>query len=317
MVNAQAPSSIDGIDISISPDNPVPKSAVEVKVESYITDLNSASVLWIVDGKNFSKGTGIKSIQVPAPEIGKTKTVNAVIQTSEGREVRKTIVIKSGDIDLIWENRGYVPTFFKGKAGFAYQNTLRITAIPHLSSGGATEISPSDLVYKWKVGEKVYLDQSGFGRQFIDLESGDIPKQLDITVTVSSRDGRQQTIGQISLEPNAPSIIFYEIDPLYGIFFNKEIKSTMNLKNSETTVLASLFGFNKNDKLTYTWSINNVEQPELTKNQSITLRTKGDVEGSSDIDLEIRNTDSFLQSARSAFTALFKKKAVEETNTTF
>ena len=316
IVKAQAPTSIDGIDISMSPENPSPRDLITVSITSYLTDLNSASVVWTVDGKLFSKGTGLKSIQIPAPSLGKTKLVSVGIQTVEGRSVQKSLVVRSGDVDMIWENNGYLPPLFKGKVGLVYQNTARIIAIPHLSSGGATEINPSQLVYKWKVGEKVLLEQSGYGKQYIDFNSGDVPKPLEVVVAINSKDGALQTEGRLTIEPQPPTVNFYEIDPLYGVFFNREVGGRVDMKNSETTILAVPYGFNKNNVLDYVWSINNLEQPDLSKNQSITLRTKGETDGNSSIDLDLRNSSSILQGARASFAAFFKKKVTEGDNQT-
>jgi hypothetical protein len=74
-------------------------------------------------------------------------------------------------------------------------------------------------------------------------------------------------------------------------------------------VLAIPFGFNlANRDISYVWSINNIEQPTLIKNRSITIRTKGDSDGSSNVDLDIRNQDDILQGATEGFTVYFNKR---------
>lgn len=319
-VSAQAPASIDGVNIKTNTDSPRPGQRIEVSVESFNYELNASSIIWVVDGKTFAQGVGLTKINILGPKIGIPSNVSAIIKIPEGREITKSIILKSGSIDIIWESYGYVPPFFKGKSAFIYQNKLKLIAIPHLSKDGVEEIDPKTLVYSWKRGGKYIEGGQGYGKQSVEIPPDDLPRVLDISVEVSDREQTQNTVGYINLTPDEPSIIFYEIDPLYGVFFNKSLNNKASLENDEMRVLASPFGFNINDNpLTYTWSINDIEQAELVKNQSIVLRTKGDTEGSSNINLEIRNLREILQGARSEITIFFKKKdrAIDGNNSVF
>lgn len=317
--HAQIPGSIDGVEIGISPLYPSSGQNVSVEIESYNTNLNAASVVWVVDGKNAAQGTGITSIQVTAPAIGKTMNVTVRILTAEGKEVTKSVTIKPGDVDIIWESTGYVPPLYRGKSLFAYQNLVKVTAIPHLGTTGGKEIDPKTLVYKWTVNDKVVQNQSGYGRQTLSIEE-DLPKSLEIEVIASSRDGSTQGSASINLEPGNPSILLYEEDLLYGIFYNKALESRFGISKDEVSLLAVPYFFSSigaNSPLTYTWSINDLEQPDISKNQSITLRTKEDAEGSSLLSLDIRNTDQILQGAKKAVTLFFNKKPIQQEQVTF
>ncbi len=316
--HAQVPNSIDGVLMNVFPLNPAVGQSVTVSVESYVTDLNAAAIVWLVDGKNYSQGTGLKSINIIAPALGKTSVVVVAIRTVEGREVKKTVTIKSGDVDLVWESQGYVPPFYRGKSLFGYQNTIKINAIPHLAGSNGVELDPRTLVYKWKKGDQVIQDQSGYGKQTLTLKE-DLPRPIDIEVEVGTQNGSQKGTAQISLQPVEPSISFYEEDSLYGVLYNKSLSNNVRLNNQEISIVAIPYNFTsyeRNSPLTYAWSVNNLEQPDLSTNQSIVLRTKGDTEGSSDVSLEMRNTDDILQGARNAITVFFTKKA-DNSNVTF
>lgn len=305
-VRAQVPSSIDGMEISVSPANPAPGQHVSIKVESYVTDLNAAAIVWIVDGKNYAKGTGMQTLEVSAPQIGKSLTIVAVIMTTEGKEVKKSVTIKSGGVELVWESGGYVPPFYKGKATFAYENPIRITAMPHLAGANGSELDPRSLVYKWKKNSKVVQDQSGYGKQTLSIQE-DIPTPFDIEVEVGTSNGSEKGEASINLEPGDPSISFYEEDPLYGVLYNKAILNKISLTNPELSIRAVPYTFNTKG-LKYLWSINNLEKPDLSTNQSVTLRPKGDATGNSDLSLEIRNMNDILQGAKNAIGVSFSKK---------
>ncbi len=306
---AQVQTPIDGVTIDTSNENPKPGQNVDIFIESYLFDLNSSSIVWTVNGKVSDKGIGIKKISVPAPKIGTQIDVSVDIKGSDGREVKKAISIRSGYVDLVWESDGYVPPFYKGKAPFSYQNNVRITAIPHLAKNSGTEVDPRTLVYTWKLGGKYIDNGQGYGKQSVVIEYGDIPKTLEITVDVINREQTLHTVGSMNLTPSEPSLLFYEEDSLYGIYYNKVLPDKFNLKNVEAKILAIPYGFNlNNQEIDYTWSINNIEQSDLIKNRSIIIRTKGDTSGSSNLFLDIRNQDRILQGARGNFTINFKKR---------
>ncbi len=307
---AQIQSQIDGITISSTPDAPAQGEKVTISVESYTTDLDSASIVWLINGKSVGNGVGMKDFITVAPKTGTALTVLAIIKDSGGKEIRKTIVIRSGSVEIVWESKGYAPSFFKGKIPFSYQNMIHFVAIPHLSTNGSTEVNPKDLVYKWKLGGKYIDGGSGQGKQSIDIKADEIPKTLEVSVEVYTRDQKESASNSINISPTTPSIVLYEMNPLYGILTNKALVDNVTLEKSEIGIFAAPFGFNTNSKvdtLDYVWSINDVEQPSLLKNQNIILKTTGNVNGSSNINLNVRNSLEVIQGADSSLIINFRK----------
>ena len=171
--------------------------------------------------------------------------------------------------------------------------------------------------YKWKKGGKDIEGGTGYGIQSIDIKGDEIPKPLDISVEVYTKDQTESAISFLKIEPIEADVSLYEISPLYGILFNKSLNDRVTLNNSEITILAAPYGFNYNpnsNKLSYLWSINNNEQTDLIKNQSITLRSKGDMDGNSNISVEVRNENDILERAFSSINVSFKKKIDNEIN---
>lgn len=313
---AQYQAPIDGVTISNSPDKPGPGETVKVEVESYLIDLNSSTIIWLVDGKELTRGVGIKKIEIKAPVAGKKRNVVSIIRANNGKEVQKSITIKSGSVEIIWEtSRSYKPPFYEGKNHFVYENWIRLIAMPHLSIDGIKEIDPKTLVYRWKMGGKDIENGTGYGIQSLEIKASEIPKPLEISVNVYTRDQTESAEAFLRLEPSEPTLSFYEVSPLYGVLFNKALSNNHTLRNSELNILVAPFGFNfnpKNNKLSYLWSINNVDQPELLKNQSIILRPKGNIEGSSNINIDVRHENDILERAESSIMINFQKNQDEE-----
>jgi hypothetical protein len=312
---AQIPTGLESFEIKTSSQNPKPNEQVTLTLESFSVDLSSASIVWIVSGKTYAQGVGVRKITVQAGKTGVSVPVKAVVSTPQGREFEKSITLRSSSVDMILESRGYTPPFFDGKTPLTYQNSVRVIAVPHISRDGLAEIDPKTLVYSWKRDGKYITDSQGYGKQSVDIQLDTIPKPLNVEVEVYNREQTLNSKGSISIEPSAPSVLFYEESSLYGILFNKVLTGRVQLKNEEMRVRAVPYGFNidpDNDSNTYTWSINNVEQPDLLKNQSITIRPKDGAEGSSNISLDIRNTVSILQGARDQFTLYFTKRETSQ-----
>lgn len=308
------PSSIDGVTIAADVTSPAPGQNVEIKVESFNTDLNRASISWIQNGKTVLSGTGKTKLIVAAPTPGKETKVSATITTVEGRVVNKVISIVSGDIELVIEPETYTPAFFKGKPPYIYNQNLKIIAVPHLVTKNGIAADPSKLIYKWKRDYKVLGEQSGYGKQTLLYKSGVVPRPVSISVEVSSVDDGVFGEKTINLDANEGSLLFYEEDPLYGVMYNTAIGERFNLRQQEVRFIAIPFGFNRErgDKITYTWSVNNMENQALGSTNGLTLRAKDGAEGSSIIGLTVTNPTDILQGAKSSFTAYFSQKAVEE-----
>lgn len=306
-VFAQYQAPLDGVTIDADNYNPVPGQSVDITLESYSFDLNSSSIVWQVGGKVQSKGVGMKTISVKAPSIGSKVNVTATIMSPDGKEVIKTYTIKSGSVDIVWESNGYRPPFFQGKLPFVYQNSIKLVAIPHFSKSGTKEVDPKTLVYSWKLGGKFIEGGQGYGKQSVTIDSGSIPRPLEISVQVSKSDQSDSAAGSMVLNPTDPELDFYENDSLYGVMFNKSITDSLSMKNTEVNIVVSPTGFNLNNKSIFNWSVNNIEQPSLIQNRSITVRSKGDVNGTSLIRLGVLDERNILQRAEGGFNIYFKK----------
>ncbi len=296
------PSNSGGLTISSSVANPRPGQSVTLTASSYTIDLGAASISWTAGGKILGKGTGLSKISVQAPDAGKKLTVNVTAVSPGGISIASSITLASGAVDMIVEPAGYVHPFFRGKTPVAYQNKVKIIAIPHLSNSSGVEYDPANLVYKWEQGSSVLQDQSGYGRQSVVIAGSMVPRPYLVTVTVTTRDGASVGSGSVSVAQESPTVTLYRNDLLYGPLFNYALGSQLYLGTKrEAGVLAVPYGFNvpatRGGNLAYSWLINGAQHPELSANRSITARAPDDKPGSSNIRLTISNTEDILQEA--------------------
>lgn len=312
-VSAQGvPVAGDDINLSTSSDSPYPGDIVTITARSFTMSINSASITWTVDGKVTEKGTGLTTLDIIAPPLGKTSIVKLTAIGIDKKTYTASIAITSGSVDMILENDGYTHSLFLGKTPTVYQNTVKIIAMPHVADSKGVEYDPKSLVYKWKKNSRVVEDQSGFGKQTFTAVGDIVPRAFTITVEVSTRDGKAKASGTINISYISPSLSFYIDDPLYGPLFNSAIKDYLYIgKEKETSVLALPFGFNKPHSgignLSLNWFVNGVSQTDLNSNESITLRAP-ETEGNSTIELNIKNKKEILQGASAGFGVKFNSK---------
>lgn len=310
---AQGVPSSGGLDLTPSVDNPYPGQEVTITAQNYSTDISGANITWSSGGKILAKGVGVTSVKVTAPVLGKQILVTATASISGGTTFTNSITISSAYVDMIVESGGYVPATFLGKIPVAYQNNTKVVAVPHIADSKGVEYDPKTLVYKWEQGSKVLQDQSGYGRQSITIPGTMIPRPYLLSVTVTTSDGRSQGVGMVTITPEAPSLVFYKNDPLYGVLYNNAVSSNIYMGNQrEVGVVAVPYGFNAPvsglGDLQLSWMINRVERPELTTNKSVTLRSPEGSSGASSVELNITNKKDILQQAGGSFTAIFSNQ---------
>lgn len=303
-VSAQGIPATDGLTITLSSERPTPGQVVTISVKSYSADISAAKISWSVNGKIVKNEMGANTIDVTAPALGSKLTIMITATTPDGTVVEGSTEISSGVVDMIVESDGYVPPLFLGKTASAYQNNVKIIAIPHLANSSGKEYDPTKLVYRWKKAGSLIEGSSGYGKQSIVIPGNIIPRAYNISVTVSESTSGAQAVGYAFIEPQQPSINFYINDSLYGTLFNKAVGNTLNMgSQQEKGILAVPYGFSSDTILS--WLINGDSRPELNNKPSIVLRSSGTDGGSSMIRLDISSTKNILQGASLGFTATF------------
>lgn len=298
------------IGLEISPENPNPNSSVVATINSYGTNLNSASITWRVNGKTQKSGTGEKSISFTVGGENTTTILSVTIKTQEGETIEKTLRIKPVVVDLIWESEGFVPPFYKGKALFTHQNKLTFIAMPHINNSSGVEIGVKNLVYTWKKNGTVIEGASGFGKNTYSFVSSVISRPLVVEVEVSTTNGSVSGYSSMSLSPGEPYVVLYKKDPLFGIEFQKALQGEILLNNSREIQVAGFpmfFGTNNVNSrdLSYSWKINGATIKDIPDQSVLVFRQEENSSGTSAIGLSVENRNKILQFASGGFRLKF------------
>lgn len=306
------PNGFDPLVLSIDPSLPEPEQLVLFKLDSYSMDISRANIVWTVDKKIEKEGIGETRFQTTAPFEAKTKTVVVTVTPTSGAKASKTYYLRSGALSIAWEADSYVPPLYMGKSLLPYQGSIKFVAIPTLFDKKGVQYKNENMVYRWEEDGEYKQDSSGYGKQSYKTKIGPLDKPVEITVTAESKDNYAKAIASISMNSVGPEILFYEEDPLYGVLWNKALPNNTPMKYNEMRIVASPYNFSlpayNNNALSFEWNINNIDAPEMKGEKSLVLRTNGDKNSLSALNLTIKNTENILQQARGYIQVYFSKK---------
>jgi hypothetical protein len=297
--------SVASLSISTLPTNPRTGDSVILTVSSNLLDLNSAKIIWYIDGVA-RKDTTSKSITIKTKSSGDKTSIRVVVETTDGiiKEASKDIL--PAGVNLILEPVAYTMPFYKGKPFFISMGTVRIVAMPDVVVNGSN-VSSKDLNFTWiKNGVRIST-ASGKGKDSITL-NGSIPvKDFDIGIQISDDSGNILTESSKTIFVNDPKILFYENSPLYGILYNLAITGSYYLgTREELKIDAKPFSFSfptdsSNDS-SYVWYVNGDYVPISGKINEILFRqTTTNLKGNASVSLDLKNTNRMFQSVSAGF----------------
>ncbi len=298
-------SNAPNLNVYVSPAHPGPRQQVAVTLESFATDLDRASISWSLNDTAAKQGVGQKSFTFTTGAPGTASRVAVNIITTAGEVWQKTITIYPASVDLVWEAQSYTPPFYRGKALYPYQGTVRIVAMPDIVAAGGTEFDPNNLVYNWQIDGNPAQSASGYGKNVFVFQGGIPLKSNTISVNVSSLDQKYSAEGQTTITPVAPVVFLYDEDPLLGTLFNKALPGIITLQNQEVdlTAIPYFSGNLKRDSLTYAWQMNN--QDVAGGQSTLAFRQQNGAAGNASVAVQISNPSSIFQTASGSITLSF------------
>lgn len=310
-VNAQNFQGLGGetapVTVTTRPEIPAPGELVHATAVSYAVDLDRSELSWFLNDTLSQRGVGKKSFSFRVGQAGSATSVLLVIKTPDGAILQKSLTFRPASVDLVWEASSYTPPFYKGKALYPYQGVVKIVALPNFVSENGSTLNEKNLVYNWTVDDKAVPEKSGFGKNSITV-SGSIPlKPTFVQVEASSADSAIVAEGKVSLNPQSPGVLFYEVSPLYGTLRNLAFSGNATLQNEEIKIAAVPYFFGlKNGfagHLVYEWLLDG-KAVGRGKN-TLTFREEKDARGVAAVRLEVRNPAKIFQFAQGAFSLSF------------
>ena len=252
--HAQAPFTFQTpLSIVISPDFPEPQGQVTARLTSPNLDLKGATIDWTVNGEEAGVGA---SISFATGRAGSTVSIQATAIV-DGIAYRAERSIAPASVDVVWSATTFTPPLFPGRALATPGSRVRLEALPRFVSGNQA-VGPSELFYTWYRDDALLEEQSGKGRNSIELEAPLLFSNDIIAVEVATQDRRLSARGTTRIAATDPLLILYENHPIFGLRTHAALGTSI-IPDLETTVTALPFYAAtppRDSSMLYEWTVN-------------------------------------------------------------
>lgn len=291
----------NGLSIESMPRFPEAGEDVTLSLDVYSLANQNVSITWYLDGIIEPTFQNLRTITTTAGDIGSVTQVRAVITAGDTPlEVRHQIV--PTQVDLIVEADTTVPVRYQGRPLPSIGSTVRVIAIPTITSDSAA----NTYGYTWRLNNQVIGGGTRLGQNSISFT---MPLDRESVVAVDVSDATGKTIAGESVVVPAvdPIVMFYPNNPLRGQSAIA-INDSYTLVGQEIDIRAEPFFLDTNI-LTRNpfieWQINSqtITNPS-TDPLAITLQNAGG-SGAFAIAFELRNRQQLLQGVEKSFTLRF------------
>ena len=298
-------SSLPSLFLSLSPLHPVPGQPVIVTVKNVADHPDGYAYIWSVDGQVVEQGIGLMSITVRASASGQASTVTVTAVAGNVPQESVSVVIRSADVDLMYEGDTATPPFFGGRPLPNGQDAARVFALPNIAQGGSA-IPPSNLIYRWSVNGAYVPALSGYGKQSANVVPPAFGSPFTVSLHVETKDGLVAAENQTVIEPIEPSVVMYRKAPLLGILLNSAVGEQHGLEGDEVSFFAQPLYANTSGNLTYAWRVDgDVFEPNPENPLVTTIKKIGSGRGSHSVEFSFENANKFLIHASKLFHLTF------------
>lgn len=295
-VSAQIDFGVD-FSITLAPAHPAPGSIVRIEAQSALLDLELGEIIWYVNGKEKTRGYGMKTIQLAAPSLGSETLVRASFIEEGLERAAAESVIRPVEIDLLWESDSYAPAWYQGRALPSAGTNLRVEAVPRFLKKNGSFVGNADIVFTWKKNGYVVQNASGRGRYKAILESPALFGTDTIHVEARSADGLFVGEAGAEIASREPILSLYENHPLFGVLYHHALTAENPFADQEISFAAIPYFANaesaQDQSLTYEWNVDgNTIANDPTHPNQITINAEGS-SGIAKIGLALSHTTNF------------------------
>lgn len=284
----------DLLNVTTTPKNPAPHDVVQIKVESYLTDLSKATLSWAKNGTTVLRGIGQTEFSFENGGSGVTTTIRLSITTNAGEVITRNFSFRPIGVTLLWEANTYTPPFYKGKPLMSAQANVRAIAVSDTAL-----LDVNNMSFVWKKDGEAVPGASGYGKNSFIFTGPKPYGRANISVEASSlSDSMRSETSLKEIALTRPFVFFYENHPLLGIWYNTPLESNLTLNKKEFSLVAAPYFFSRDNgessAFAYAWSLNNktISNPGT----AITLRNDQGTQGDSLLALAIRGLNQTFQS---------------------
>lgn len=248
---AQSLATSDPVTIRLSPEYPRPYEQVTITVESSFLNVVTSTITISANGAVIEEGSRNATIKLGGP--GTKTDISVSVSAAEGTYVSKK-TIRPAELSLVVEPVSTSHAFYDGAQLVPSEGRLRLIALTDLRSAPGTRIPNESISYTWRLGDKVLLNDSGFGKNVLTATAPPRYRDAKISVTAETRDASVVAYATTVISPVDPIVRIYPKDPLRGVSFSTATADALSLGGAEATFRAIPYFFAVSPAIS--WSLN-------------------------------------------------------------
>lgn len=291
---AQQLPGVDPLTVTITPQYPRPYEIITIQPGSTLIDLSSSNVTISVNGTIIEEGSGTRPVTAQLGAAGSRSVVRVTAKAANGQTYSKEITLRPADVSLVIEPVTTAHPFYDGAKLVAPEGRVRIVALPEFAG-----VSPANLVYTWKNGDRILQNQSGIGKSVLEAVAPVRYRDARITVTVSTQDRSQVGSAVVTVSPIDPILRVYRTGPLLGPSYETAITNNYTMPGTEDSFRVVPYFFASAPAIA--WTVNGTGGE---KKQDLTVRITEQGRGTARVSVSAKGASVF-QSADQAFSLTF------------
>lgn len=280
---ASAQFGVEPVTILVSPEYPRPYDTVYITPRSTQISLAASRVTITANGSVIEEGSGERSAAVVLGGPGSSTTIKVTAVTGGVTYAAET-TIRPADVALVLEPLTTSHPLYEGSPLVAPEGLVRLVALADFRNASGARISPDSLSYAWRLGNKMLTEESGIGQSTLTATAPMLYRDADVSVTVTTPDGRMAGQAHVEVSPSSPALFAYRTDPLLGIDLAHAITRATSLFQQEESFVAVPFHFSFVPRIA--WILDG--EPAGT-NPTLTIRSDKESSGRAQVEFSARN----------------------------
>jgi len=286
------------VDLVLTPNFPQAESVVTARLDDYSIPVPTTEIAWYVNGQLVPEANNRRELSLNSGAIGSKTTVLAVATLSTGVKISAQRVIEPSFVDLIIEAQTRTPAFYRGRPLPSIGSRVNVVAITALDE----IIAPQNLVYTWSLNGRVLEGGSVRGRNSISFT---MPQGNFATLIVEvNRPGQPPFARKVIDVPSTnPRLLFYELNPLYGLI-QSAVRNELIMIGNTITVRAEPYNLDLatyNNPALLEWKIDRQTVTNYSNNPYDLPLELIEGGGMARIGFHVRNISNVLQGAQDEF----------------
>lgn len=250
--------------LNSDPITPLPNSTVAITASlSGPTGASGANYVWFLNGVRQASASGLNknTFVFRTGAIGTTYRINVSVTIPSGENLSDTINLTASDVDLTWIANSRAPIFYRAKLMPTQNSLVTISALPFIYRPGTKNlINSSNLIYNWKINNKMDVENSGVNKSSYFLRVNNFPgNSYLILLEVKTEDNVVSLSKDILIPVARPQVLLRFSDPKTNLPFGATLKN-LTVKPTNFSFIAEAYFFTAPAKtLKWQWFINNTE----------------------------------------------------------